>query len=135
MIGLVALRISMTVLSVLCVYFGGMTLLLTASPVVTDPIYYLATACHLAAAVLSFSSLLGLILCYRQVIVRKAVFKWLPMAISIPGLTLLPVAIYAKVDDSGIVLLLCILAVLSAILLISIPSAFRYMESQSAKTP
>jgi hypothetical protein len=120
-------------LFVLSLYFAGMSVLMLVSLPAAEPTFFVAFLCHFAAALLTFFSTIGTILCCAGIIVRKSIFKWLLVTLSVLGMAAASFFLYVGPDDLRMVYLLRLLAGLSGLLLISSLIAFRYMESRPAK--
>jgi len=120
-------------IGVLCIYFGGMSVLMLLGPVFKNPIFLIGWVIHVTVATLCFVSFVGVILCFAGIVLRKYFVKWLLITLSVLGIFSLPIAIHNGTDDVPILKWLCYLAGWSVVLLINTLIVFYYMDLRNSK--
>ena len=85
-------------------------------------------AWHMMVAVVSFVLMVGVVLCFSRSGSRKPLIKYSIILLSVLGMSVLPIAIHAGLDDSFMLQLIRCLAGLSVALLINNLFTFSYLE-------
>jgi putative exporter of polyketide antibiotics len=116
--------------SVLCLYFGLMSLVILIGPGGLETNQLIALAVHVIPAALSLIAFFGVRYCYFGVITRTSPVKWLLFAMATFGVLALPLASYTGPDDS-LVVRMRYLAGRSVLLFINTLAAFYYMDSRT----
>jgi hypothetical protein len=119
--------------SVFCLYFGLMSLVILVGPGGLGTNHQIALAIHVMVAALCLITLFGVGYCYFGVITRTSPVKWLSIALSILGVLVLPIAIYTGAHDSFLIKLRY-LAGWSVLLFINTFAAFYFMDSRTVTT-
>lgn len=86
---------------------------------------------HMMVAVVSFVLMVGVVLCFSGSGLRKPLIKYPIILLSVLGMSVWPIAIYAGLDDSFMLQLIRCLAGLSVALLINALCTFAYMERRA----
>ena len=123
----------LTEVSVLCLYFGLMSLVILVGPGGLGTNHQIALAIHVVPAALSLMAFFGVGYCYFGVITRTSPVKWLLFALATFGVLALPIASYTGPDDS-LVIQMRYLAGWSVLLFINTFAAFYYMDSRTVTT-
>jgi hypothetical protein len=119
--------------SVLCLYFGLMSLVILIGPGGLETNQLIALAIHVMPAALSLIAFFGVGYCYFGVITRTSPVKWLLFALATFGVLELPIASYTGADDS-LLIQLRYLAGWSVLLFINTFAAFHCMDSRTVTT-
>jgi hypothetical protein len=123
----------LTEVSVFCLYFGLMSLVILIGPGGLETNQLIALAIHVMPAALSLIAFFGVGYCYFGVITRTSPVKWLLFALATFGVLALPIASYMGPDDS-LVIQMRYLAGWSVLLFINTFGAFYYMDSRNVTT-
>jgi hypothetical protein len=119
--------------SVLCLYFGLMSLVILVGPGGLETNQLIALAIHVMVAALSLIAFFGVGYCYFGVITSTSPVKWLLFALATFGVLVLPIASFTGADDS-LVIKMRYLAGWSVLLFINTFAAFYYMDSRTVTT-
>jgi hypothetical protein len=124
---LLAIALAMTLmceLFMLCGYFSLMSMLMVFSPGSLETWRLVATAVHMLAAALYFAAICGVAFCFLGITARDSLVRWLLIALSIVGISSLPIAVCQEFDDPGTLERFYYLAGTSLLLLINTLAAF-----------
>ena len=119
--------------SVLCLYFGLMSLVILIGPGGLETNQVIALAIHVVPAALSLIAFFGVGYCYFGVITRTSPVKWLLFALATFGVLVLPIASYTGADNS-LVIKMRYLAGWGVLLFMNIFAEFYYMDSRTVTT-
>ena len=119
--------------SVLCLYFGLMFLVILVGPGGMATNQLIVLAIHAMVAALCLITFFGVGYCYFGVITRTSPVKWLSISLSILGVLALPIASYTGPEDS-LVIQMRYLAWWSVLLFVNTLAAFSFMDSRTVAT-
>jgi ABC-type polysaccharide/polyol phosphate export permease len=100
LIGWLSLVTLLLELGVLCLYFTGMSFLMLMSLQWNTTEKQVAMLAHMMVAVVSFVLMVGVVLCFSGVGLRKPLIKYPIILLSVLGMSVLPITIHAGLDDS-----------------------------------
>lgn len=115
-------------LGVLCLYFSLMSFIMFVSFQWNTTEKQVAMLAHMIVAVVSFVLMVGVVLCFSGSGLRKSLVMYPIILLSVLGMSVLPIAIHAGLDDSSMLQLIRCLAVLSLAQLINSIYTFTYIE-------
>jgi hypothetical protein len=128
LIGWLSLVTLLLELGILCLYFSGMSLLMLASLQWNTTEKRLAMLAHMMVAVVSLVLMVGVVLCFGGSGLQKSLIMYPIILLSVLGMSVLPIAIHAGLDDSFMLQLIRCLEGLSVALLINTLCTFAYLE-------
>jgi hypothetical protein len=115
-------------LGVLGLYFSGMSFLMLVSLQWNTTEKQVAMLAHMMVAVVSVVLMVGVVLCFSGSGLRKPLIMYPIILLSVLGMSVLPIAIHAGLDDSFMLQLIRCLEGLSVALLINTLCTFAYLE-------